>query len=68
MVLPRAPVVLGLAGGWQRRLHGNPPEMEGERPQDASNKRQTVAERRKFGLEVSMMGTCEGFIRVLLSA
>ena len=37
MVLPRAPVVLGLAGGWQRRLHGNPPEMEGERPQDASN-------------------------------
>ena len=23
--------------------------------------RQTVAERRKFGLEVSMMGTCEGY-------
>ena len=38
MVLPRAPVVdLGLVGGWQRRLHGNPPEVEGERPQDASN-------------------------------
>ena len=30
-------MVLGLVGGWQRRLHGNPPEVEGERPQDASN-------------------------------
>ena len=37
MTLPRASVVLGLVGGWQRRLHGNPPEVEGERLQDAPN-------------------------------
>ena len=29
--------------------------------------RQTVAERRKFGLEVSMMGTCEGYTCPVLS-
>ena len=52
-----------LAGGWQNRLHGNPPEMEGERPQDASN---GAAEE-----EVRLRGVDGGYlrgIRVLLSA
>ena len=58
MTLPRASVVLGLVGGWQRRLHGNPPEVDGG---SGPKTRQTVAERRRRRLEVSMMGTCEGY-------
>ena len=56
-------VVLGLAGGWQRRLHGNPHEMEGERPQDAPNDGREE--------EVRLRGVDDGYlrgIRVLFSA